>query len=104
MVEAFKRDHDSVGVIYMEEEKSLLDVANSFIPPGARRDQQPSGQSRRATGAIVAVAASAGLVLGEPFKNAACNALSTFNLSKNNDAPSRDVDNIMRTQNAVVKN
>ena len=88
----------------LEEENSLLDVANSFIPPGARRDQQPGGRSRRAIGAIAAVAAGAGLVLGEPIKNAACNALSIFNLCKNNDALSRDVDNIMRTQNAIVKN
>ena len=87
----------------LEEEKSL-DIANSFIPPGARRDQQPGGRSRRAIGAIAAVAAGAGLVLGEPIKNAACNALSIFNLCKNNDALSRDVDNIMRTQNAIVKN
>ena len=88
----------------LEEEKSLLDVAISFIPPGARRDQQPVGRSHRAIGAIAAVAASAGLVLGEPIKNAACNALSIFNRCKNNDAHSRDVDNIMRTQNAIVKN
>ena len=88
----------------LEEKKSLFDVAISFIPPGARRDQQPGGRSRRAIGAIAAVAAGAGLVQGEPIKNAACNALSIFNLCKNNDALSRDVDNIMRTQDAIVKN
>ena len=81
-----------------------MDVANSFIPPGARRDHQLGGRSRRAFGAIGAVAAGAGLVLGEPIKNAACNALSIFNLCKNNDALSRDVDNIMRTRNTSVKN
>ena len=86
----------------LEEEKSLLDVANCFIPLGARRDQQPSGRSRRVIGAIAAVAAGAGLVLREPNKNAACNALSIFNLCKNNDALSQDVGNIMRTQNAIV--
>ena len=52
----------------LEEEKSLLDVANSFVPPGARRDQEPGARSRRAIGAIAAVAADAELVLGEPIK------------------------------------
>ena len=87
----------------LKEEKSLLDVANSFIAPGARRDRQLGGRSRRAIGAIAAAAAGAGLVLGERIKNAACDALSIFNLCRNNDALSRDVD-IMRTQNAIVKN
>ena len=44
----------------LEEEKSLLDVAKFFIPPSARRDQQPVGRSPRAIGAIAAVEASAG--------------------------------------------
>ena len=88
----------------LEGEKCLLDVAISFIPPGARRDQHPGGRSRRAIGAIAAVAAGTGLVLGEPIKNDACNALSIFNLCKNNDALSRVVDNIKRTQDAIVKN
>ena len=88
----------------LEEEKSLLDIAKSLIPPGARRDQQPGGWSHRAIGAIAALAAGAGIVLGEPIKNAACNALSIFYLCKNNDASSRDVDDILRTQEAIVKN
>ena len=50
------------------------------------------------------MAAGAGLDLGKPIKKAACNALSIFNLCKSNDALSRDVDNIMRTLNAIVKN
>ena len=87
-----------------EQEKSLSDVDNFILPPGARRDQQPCGRSRSAIGASVAVAASAGLIMGKPIENAACNALSVFKLWKNNDALSRDVDTIMRKQNAIVKN
>ena len=49
------------------------------------------------------MAAGAALVLGEPIKNAVCNVLSIFNLCTNNDALSRDVDNITRTQNAIVE-
>ena len=88
----------------MEEEKSLLDVANFFIPSGARRNQQPECPSRSAIGAITAVAAGAGSVLGEPIKNAACNALPIVNFCNYTHALSGDVDNTMRTQKGTVNN
>ena len=81
----------------LAEENSLLNVANSFISLGARWDQKPSGRSPRTIGAFAAVAAGAVLVLGEPIKNAACNALTIFNLCKKSDALLRDLDNILRT-------
>ena len=79
-----------------EEGKCLLDAAISFVPSGATGDQQSGGRSRRAIEVIAAVTACGRLVSGEPLKSAACNALSVFNICKNNNALSRDVDNITR--------
>ena len=81
----------------------MLDVGNSFISPGARWDQQLGGRSWKAIGAIAAVAAGTGLIFGEPTENAAFKALTNFNLCNNNDALSRDGDNIKRTENGIVE-
>ena len=86
-----------------EEEATLLDVANSFIPPAMKRDNEFPNRQRRAIGAIAAIAAGAGIVLGEPMKEAACSALSIFNLCRNDDALSRDVDQIMSRQKDIVE-
>ena len=68
-----------------EEEATLMEVARSFIPPSMKKDSAPKRQ-RRAIGAIAAIAAGAGMILGEPVKEAACTALSIFNLCRNDDA------------------
>ena len=74
-----------------EEEVTLMEVAKSFIPPTPNKECEPKRQ-RRANGAIAAIAAGAGMILGEPVKEAACTALSIFNLCRNDDALSKDVD------------
>ena len=81
-----------------KDQTTLLEVANSFIPPQLKRKSKDPNRQRRAIGAIAAIAAGAGLVLGEPIKDAACNALSIFNLCHNNDDLVKDVNSIMAQQ------
>ena len=68
-----------------------------------KRDTEFPNYQRRAIGAIAAIAAGAGIVLGEPMKEAAGSALSIFNLCQNDDALSRDVDLNMSRQKDIVK-
>ena len=85
-----------------EEEATLMEVARSFIPPSMKQDSAPKRQ-RRAICAIAAIAAGAGMILGEPVKEAACTALSIFNLCRNDDALSKDVDQIMTKQKTIIE-
>ena len=72
------------------ELKTLSAIAESFFPPvaslgtpGQRRsidEEEPHNRTRRLIGAVAALAAGTGFILGEPIKKAACNALSIFNL------------------------
>ena len=84
-----------------QEEDTLLEVVNSFIPPAVRQSDDIA-RPRRAIAAIAAIAAGAGMVLGEPIKDAACSALSIFNLCHTNEDLSRDVERIMSTQQEIV--
>ena len=84
-----------------QEEDTLLEVVNSFIPPAVRQSDD-TARPRRAIAAIAAIAAGAGMVLGEPIKDAACSALSIFNLCHTNEDLSRDVERIMSTQQEIV--
>ena len=72
------------------ELNSLSDVAGSFFPPeslpGTTRrrwssnEDEPHNRTRHLIGAVSALAIGTGSILGEPIKDAACNALSIFNL------------------------
>ena len=84
-----------------QEQNTLLEVVNSFIPPAVRQSDDIA-RPRRAIAAIAAVAAGAGMVLGEPIKDAACSAPSIFNLCHTNEDLSRDVERIMNTQQEIV--
>ena len=71
------------------ELNTLSDVEESFFPPesslGTTRqgrslnEDEPHNRTRRLIGAVAALAAGTGFILGEPIKDAACNALSIFN-------------------------
>ena len=65
---------------------TLSDIAESFFPPveslGAPRqrrsidEEAPHNRTRQLIGAVAALAAGTGFILGEPIKDAACSALS----------------------------
>ena len=72
------------------ELNTLSAIAESFFPPIAslgtsrqRRstaDEENHNRTRRLIGAVAALAAGTGFILGEPNKDVACNALSIFSL------------------------
>ena len=84
-----------------KEELELSDTTQSFLPKFYQRDPEHMTRNRRFVGAVAAVAAGAGLVLGDPVKDAACTALSYFSLCDCNSALARDVEYILAHQKAT---
>ena len=58
--------------------------------------------SKRFIGAIAALGAGAGLILGDPLKEAACTAVSIFNLCDDTSTLSHDVDHILKIQEETI--
>ena len=90
------------------ELNTLSAIAESFFPPVAslgtprqRRSidvEEPYNTTRRLIGAVAALAAGTGFILGEPIKDAACNALSIFNLCDSTDDLERELDEVTKQQ------
>ena len=99
---------DSVELIKLEvkqatdEQDKLTDVMKSFLPKEYQRDVATLPRSKRFIGAIAALAASPGLILGDPLKEAACTAVSIFNLCDDTSSLSQDVDQILKTQEETI--
>ena len=74
----------------------------SFLPKQNQRDVATLPRSKRFVGAIAALAAGAGLILGDPLKEAACTAVSIFNLCDDTSNLSQDVDQILKTQEETI--
>ena len=62
-----------------------------------------SSRSPRAIGLIAAAASTTGLILGDPVKDAACLALSTFSLCSDNTELKTDVNNLLQQQTVFQK-
>ena len=87
---------------------TLSAIAESFFPPvaslGTPRQRQsidveePHNRTRRLIGAVAALAAGTGFLLGEPIKDAACNALSIFNLCDSTKDLERELDEVTKEQ------
>ena len=87
---------------------TLSDIAESFFPPveslGAPRqrrsidEEAPHNRTRRLIGAVAALAAGTGFILGEPIKDAACSALSIFNLCDSTEDLERELDQVTKQQ------
>ena len=75
-----------------------MEVASSFLPPSIAPGHG-TARSKRAVGIIAAAAGAIGLVLGSPIKDAACSALSIFNLCTDTKDLEENFDQIMATQN-----
>ena len=79
------------------DQNQLVEVASSFLPPSIKPDHG-TARSKRAVGIIAVAAGAAGLVLGSPVKDAACSALSIFNLCTDTKDLQENVDHVMATQ------
>ena len=90
------------------EFNTLSTIAESFFPPASslvtprqRRsieEDEPHNRTRRLIGAVSALAAGTGFILGEPIKDAACNALSIFNLCDSTEDLERELDQVTKQQ------
>ena len=56
----------------------------------------------RFIGAIAALGAGAGLIMGDPLKEAACTAVSNFNLCDDTSSLSQEVEQILKTQEETI--
>ena len=74
-----------------------VEVTSSFLPPSIRPDHG-TARSKRPVGKIAAAAGAAGLDLRSPVKDAACTALSIFNLCTDTEDLEENVDHVMVTQ------
>ena len=72
-----------------DEQDNVAKVMKSFLPKQFQRDVATLQRSKRIIGAIAALGASAGLILGDPLKEAACTVVSIFNLCNNTSSLSR---------------
>ena len=80
------------------DQHNLVTMACSFLPPSIHPHEAPS-RSKRAIGLIAAAARAAGLALGDPVKEAACSALSIFNLCTDTTELQHDIDGVLATRN-----
>ena len=86
----------------IDEKEKLAEVMKSFLPKQYQRDVATLPRSKRFIGAIAPLAAGAGLILGEPLNEAACTAVSIFNLCDDTSSLSQDVDQILKTQEEKI--
>ena len=83
----------------------LLRVASPFAPPPMDTPSigTPHHRQRRIVPALMAASGVAGLVLGNPIRNAACKALSIFSLCSDNSALKNNVRNLLQRQATFEK-
>jgi len=81
----------------------LVEIATSFLPQQSMLAGNTGRRSPRAIGLIAAAAGAAGLILGDPVKDAACSALSLLSLCSDNTEPEADVDNLLHQQTVFQK-
>ena len=85
-----------------EEQETLADVMQSFFPKKYQKNVAMLSRSTRFIGAIAVFGAGAGLILGDPLKEAACTVVSIFNLSDAISSLYRDVEHILQTQEKTI--
>ena len=76
-----------------EEQEKLADLMKSFLPEPYQKVVATLPRSRRFLGAIAALGAGARLILAEPLEEAACTAVSDFNLCDDTSSLSKGVKN-----------
>ena len=81
----------------------LVEIATSFLPQQSVLAGERNNRSSRAIGLIAASAGAAGLILGDPVKDAACSALSIFSLCSDNTKLEADVEKLLKQQTVFQK-
>ena len=81
----------------------LVEIAMSFLPRQSMLAGERGSRSPRAIGLIAAAAGAAGRILGDPVKDAACSALSSFSLCSDNTELEADVENMLKQQAVFQK-
>ena len=76
----------------------LVETATSFLSQQSMLAGNTGSRSPRAIGSIAAAASAAGLILGDPVKDAACSALSIFSLCSDSTELETDVPNLLKQQ------
>ena len=90
------------------ELNTLNDVAESASPPESspgttrrrcsKEKDETHNRTRRLIAAVTALAAGVRSILGEPLKDAACNALSIFNFCDSTEDLERELDGVTKQQ------
>ena len=85
------------------ERNRLVEIATSFLPQQSMPAGNTGSRSPRAIGLFAAAAGAAGLILGDPVKDAPCSALSIFSLCSDNRELEADVKNLLQQQTVFQK-
>ena len=86
-----------------EDRNRLVETATSFLPQQSTLAVKTSSRSPRAIGLIAAASGAAGLILGDPVKDAACSALSIFILCSDKTEIEADVEKLLNQQTVLQK-
>ena len=86
----------------VKDQNGLSEITNSFLPQIHRTEEASIKQNRRFIGAVAAIGAGAGLILGDPIKDAACTALVIFTMCDDNSQLSPDIEAAMDTQQQTI--
>ena len=85
-----------------KDQNGLSEITKSFFPQIYRTEEASIKRTRRFIGAVAAIGAGAGLILGDPIKDAACTALSIFKMCDDNSQLSWDIEAAMDTQRQSI--
>ena len=80
-----------------------MEIATSFLPQQSMLAGNTGNRSPGAIGLIEAVAGAAGLILGDPVKDAACSALSIFSLCSDKTELEAAIENMLKQQTVFQK-
>ena len=86
-----------------EEQEMLADVKQSLLLEKYQKNVATLPRSRRFLGTRVALGVGARLILGDPFKEAACTAALILNLCDDTRSMSKDVEEILKTRKKEKK-
>ena len=100
----FNRIDEQLTITEADKDRNcLVEIATLFLPQQSMLAGDRKNRSRRAIGLIATAAGAAGLILGDPVKDAACSALSNFSLCSDNTEIEADVENMLKQQTVFQK-
>ena len=82
----------------IKDQNGHFEITKFFLPQIHGTEEASIKRTRRSIGAVAAIAAGAGLILGDAIKDAACSALSIFNMCNDDSQLSRDIEATMDIQ------